>query len=54
MSKEIKALKALVERLERTYNDALQTEGELQISYTEGVLDGVKMAVEEIENLEEA
>ena len=53
MSKEIQALKELVEKMERTYEQALQTEGELQIAYREGIMIGLYRAIKELESLEE-
>ena len=52
MSKEIKALKDLVQKMERTYERALQTEGEIEIAYRVGVIQGVQIAIEELESLE--
>lgn len=54
MSKEIKALEELVESMERTYNEALQTKEEPQIAYQMGMIDGVRRAIFALKELEEA
>ena len=53
MRKEIKRLEEYIARLESEYEQALQTEGELQIAYREGVINGVRRVIEELENMED-
>lgn len=53
MDKGIQALEALVESMERILEEALQTEGEPQISYRLGVIRGIRRAIYVLENLEE-
>ena len=48
MNKDIENLEHLVIRLERDYENALQSEEATQVAYKEGVIEGVKLAIEEI------
>lgn len=49
MSKGIDKLEKLVTGLEKDYEKALQSEEATQIAYREGYIDGVKRAVQELE-----
>lgn len=51
MRQERKALEELVGRLERNYENYLQSEEGEQVAYIEGVIAGVKMAIEELDTV---
>ena len=48
MNKGIEKLEQLVVRLEKDYENALQSEDAMQVAYKEGVIEGVGLAIEEI------
>ena len=50
--KDIEKLEQLVVRLERDYENALQSEEATQVAYKEGVIEGVKLAIEELKQEE--
>ena len=49
MNKAIENLEQLVLRLEQDYENALQSEEAIQIAYKEGVIAGVKLSIEELQ-----
>ena len=48
MNNGIEKLEQLVVRLEKDYENALQSKEATQVAYKEGVIDGVKQAIQEI------
>lgn len=49
MDQAVEALKSLLEELSYEYEKALQTEGEANIAYRDGVIDGVQKSLEVLE-----
>lgn len=54
MKEYIKKIKELVKMMESNYEYALQTEEATQIAYREGVIDGVKMVLTDLEKMGDA
>jgi hypothetical protein len=48
VSNNIENLKQLVLRLEQDYEISLQSEGDTQVAYKEGVIAGVKLAIKSL------
>lgn len=52
LDKHIEKLKEILKALEKEYEIALQREGEAQIAYRDGYIDGLERAIEELEVLQ--
>lgn len=52
MKEYIQKMKELLKMMEYNYEKALQEEDATQMAYREGVIDGVKMVLKDLEELE--
>lgn len=50
MDKAVEALREHLAELEYQYEKALQSEGEAQVAYREGMLEGMRKALQILEN----